>query len=63
LEQFKNIEKPKYCTIGTVQKSRKTKNTTLLEQFKNLEKKPQKYHQNPIEKLQKEAKSIPLTHK
>jgi predicted Holliday junction resolvase-like endonuclease len=28
----------KYRTIGTVQKSRKTKNTTLLEQFKNLEK-------------------------
>jgi hypothetical protein len=38
LEQFKNIEKPKYCTIGTVQKSRKTKNTALLEQFINLEK-------------------------
>ena len=35
----------KYHTFGTVQKSRKTKNTTLLEQFKNLEK--QKTHNIP----------------
>jgi hypothetical protein len=28
----------KYYTIGTVQKSRKSKNTALLEKFKNLEK-------------------------
>ena len=36
------MKNKKYHTVGTVQKSRKTKNTTLLEQFKNLEK--QKYH-------------------
>jgi hypothetical protein len=32
------MKNKKYHTIGTVLKNRKTKNTTLLEQFKNLEK-------------------------
>jgi hypothetical protein len=43
----------KYHTVGTVPKSdRKTKNTTLSEQF-----------QNPREKSRKEATSIPIIHK
>jgi hypothetical protein len=38
MEQFLNLENKKFHTVGTVPKSRKTNNTTLLEPFQNLAK-------------------------
>jgi len=40
------MKNKKYHTVGTVSKSRKTKNTTLSEQFQNLEKQKIPHCQN-----------------